>query len=89
MILDKNYVSVFENIKEQIRMAQHKALLNANREMIYLYWNIGKIINANSEWGNKFIDNLSKDIRSEFPSSKGFSTRNLKSMVRLSRISRS
>ena len=85
MILDKNYVSVFENIKEQIRMAQHKALLNANREMIYLYWNIGKIIDANSEWGNKFVDNLSKDIRREFPSSKGFSTRNLKSMVRFYR----
>lgn len=85
MILDKNYVSVFENIKEQIRMAQHKALLNANRELIYLYWNIGKIIDANSEWGNKFIDNLSKDIRREFPSSKGFSTRNLKSMVRFYR----
>ena len=85
MILDKNYVSVFENIKEQVRMAQHKALLNANREMIYLYWNIGKIIDANSEWGNKFVDNLSKDIRREFPSSKGFSTRNLKSMVRFYR----
>ena len=85
MILDKNYVSVFENIKEQIRMAQHKALLNANREMIYLYWNIGKIIDANSEWGNKFVDNLSKDISREFPSSKGFSTRNLKSMVRFYR----
>lgn len=85
MILDKNYVSVFENIKEQIRMAQHKALLNANREMIYLYWNIEKIIDANSEWGNKFVDNLSKDIRREFPSSKGFSTRNLKSMVRFYR----
>ncbi len=66
-------------------MAQHKALLNANREMIYLYWNIGKIIDANSEWGNKFVDNLSKDIRREFPSSKGFSTRNLKSMVRFYR----
>ncbi|WP_373144117.1 PDDEXK nuclease domain-containing protein [[Clostridium] innocuum] len=72
-------------MKEQIRMAQHKALLNANREMIYLYWNIGKIIDANSEWGNKFVDNLSKDIRREFPSSKGFSTRNLKSMVRFYR----
>lgn len=85
MKLDKNYVSVFENIKEQIRMAQHKALLNANKEMIYLYWSIGKIIDANSEWGNKFVDYLSKDIKSEFPSSKGFSTRNLKSMVRFYR----
>lgn len=63
-------------------MVQHKTLLNANREMIYLYWSIGKIIDVNSEWGNKFVDNLSKDIKREFPSSKGFSTRNLKSMVR-------
>lgn len=85
MKLDENYVSVFENIKKQIRMAQYKALLNANREMIYLYWSIGKIIDANSKWGNKFVDNLSKDIKREFPSSKGFSTRNLKSMVRFYR----
>ena len=53
--------------------------------MISLYRNIGKIIDTHSKWGNKFIDNLSKDIRNEFPSSKGFSSRNLKNMVRFYR----
>ena len=48
-MIDKSYVMVVENIKEQIRIAQHRAILNANKEMIILYWNIGKIINEHSE----------------------------------------
>ena len=39
-MLDTSYVSVVENIKEQIRSAQHRAILNANKEMLILYWNI-------------------------------------------------
>ena len=69
-MIDKSYVMVVENIKEQIRIAQHRAILNANKEMIILYWNIGKIINEHSEWGNKFLNNLSFEINNEFPSSK-------------------
>ena len=81
----ENYVTVVEDIKEQIRSAQHRAILNANKEMIILYWNIGKVINENSIWGNKFLRNLSFEIKKEFPSSKGFSIRNLKNMVRFYR----
>ena len=84
-MIDTSYVSVVENIKEQIRCAQHKAILNANKEMLILYWNIGKIINEHSEWGNKFLNNLSFEINNEFPSSKGFSVRNLKNMSRFYR----
>ena len=47
-MIDKSYVAVVEDIKEQIRNAQHRAILNANKEMLILYWNIGKIINENS-----------------------------------------
>ena len=47
---------------------------------IFMYWHIGKIILDNSEWGNKFIDNLSIDLKLEFPDSTGFSTRNLARM---------
>ena len=43
-------------------------------------WNIGKIIIANSKWGNKFIDNLARDIKLDFPNAKGYSVRNLKYM---------
>ena len=47
-MIDKSYIAVAEGIKEQIRSAQHRAILNANKEMIILYWNIGKVITENS-----------------------------------------
>ena len=48
-----------------------------------MYWHIGKIIVDNSKWGNKFIDNLSIDLKLEFPEVTGFSVRNLKYMKKL------
>ena len=51
-----------------------------NTEMIYMYWNIGKIISDNVKWGNKFIENLSIDLKTEFPEIQGFSSRNLRNM---------
>jgi len=41
------------NIKSQIKTAQYKAVLGANREQILLYWQIGKIIIANTKYGAK------------------------------------
>ena len=84
-MVEKSYVTIVENIKDQIRSAQHRAILNANKEMLILYWNIGKIINENSTWGSKFLNKLSSEISSEFPTAKGFSVRNLKNMVRFYR----
>ena len=84
-MIEKSYVTIVEDIKDQIRSAQHKAILNANKEMLILYWNIGKVINENSEWGNKFLRNLSTEISNEFPSTKGFSVSNLKNMARFYR----
>ena len=84
-MINKHYVTVVESIKEQIRCAKHKAILNANKEMLILYWNIGKIINEHSTWGSKFLKNLSEEIKNEFPSFKGFSVSNLKNMVRFYR----
>ena len=37
-MIEKSYVTVVEDIKEQIRSAQHRAILNANKEMLVLYW---------------------------------------------------
>ena len=50
--------------------------------MLILYWNIGKVIDEISVWGIKFLRNLSKEIRNEFPSAKGFSVSNLKNMAK-------
>lgn len=74
------YKQIFENIKIEVARSQYKAMQAINKELIYMYWNIGKIILTNSEWGNKFIDNLSIDLKLEFPNINGFSIRNLKNM---------
>ena len=84
-MIDKSYIAVVEDTKEQFRRAQHRAILNANKEMIILYWNIGKVITENSTWGSKFLRNLSNEIISEFTFSKGFSVSNLKNMAKFYR----
>ena len=50
-----------------------------------MYWRIGKLIGERSEWGNRFIDSLSGDIRLAYPGIRGFSVRSLKYMLRLAR----
>lgn len=60
-----------------------QAALSANREIILVYWSIGRDILAQQAalgWGAKVIDRLSQDLRREFPEIKGLSTRNLKYM---------
>jgi len=74
------YKEVFETIKQQVLKSQYKAMQAVNMELIYMYWNIGKIISENIEWGNKFVDNLSIDLKCEFPNIQGFSVRNLRNM---------
>lgn len=76
----------FGIIKKQIHTSQYKAIKSVNKELILLYWNIGNVILDNSEWGNKFIDSLAKDIKIEFPTLKGFSVRNLKYMRKFSEL---
>ena len=74
------YKNLLNEIKTQISVSKYNALKSVNREMIILYYNIGKMILSNIEWGNKFIDKLAKDLKSDFPGVKGISVRNLKYM---------
>ena len=78
-------VTTIQKIKEHIKLANQKTILYANREIILLYWQIGKILDEHGKWGNRFIDRISLEIRKEFPSLKGFSVRNLKNMLRFYR----
>ena len=83
MLMNGNeYFNIIESIKTEIKAAQYKAALSVNRELIMLYFNIGRIINEHKAWGNKFIDNLAADIKLEFPNAKGYSVRNLKYMAK-------
>ncbi len=83
--MNDKFIKAINEIKKEIRLAQYNAILNVNKEMILLYWNIGKIIIENSVWGNKFLTNLAHEIKKDFPLAKGFSERNLKCMVKFYR----
>ena len=76
----KGYQDLLSILKSQIRTAQVRAALAVNRELVLLYWGIGKQILARQledGWGTNVIERLSKDLRSEFPEMQGLSPRNL------------
>jgi predicted nuclease of restriction endonuclease-like (RecB) superfamily len=80
------YKDLFKDIKSQISNSRNKAIFTINKELILLYWNIGRIIIRSQQeegWGSKFIQRLSKDLKVEFPDIRGFSERNLKYMKKL------
>lgn len=80
---DKYYNQLLEELKTTIQQARLRAIVNVNTQMIKMYWDIGKSILARQNdkgWGAKVIDNLAKDLKTEFPDLKGISTRNLKYM---------
>ncbi len=77
---NQSYVNLLQNLKQEISTARIRAHLAVNKEMITLYWKIGnQILERQKEegWGTKVIENISKDLRKEFPEMKGLSARNL------------
>jgi predicted nuclease of restriction endonuclease-like (RecB) superfamily len=82
-LFPENYDEFLRSLKDRIRQAQVRAALAVNSEMVMLYWYIGREILQRQEaegWGAKVIDQLSKDLKREFPDNTGFSSRNLKYM---------
>lgn len=86
LINSDKYFQVLESVKARIQEAQYKAVLGANREQILLFWNIGNVIIENNKYGSGFIENLSRDIKSEFPTAKGYSERNLRYMRKFAEL---
>src|SRR6266571_3229669 len=75
-----NYATLLAEVKERIRAAQYAALRAVNKELIALYWDIGRMIVAqqqNKNWGRSIVEKLAEDLRQEFPGLSGFSARNL------------
>lgn len=73
-------MDLVNEIKREIAATQHRMVTNANRDLIILYWRIGKSLNEYKSWGSKFVGNLAFDIRQAFPNIRGFSARNLQYM---------
>ena len=81
MITNNEYSRWLDELKRNIRQCQIKAALTINRDLLYLYWALGKEIVEKQElarWGDGFITRLSKDLSAEFPEMKGWSERNLR-----------
>jgi predicted nuclease of restriction endonuclease-like (RecB) superfamily len=79
----QEYQSLLVSLKQRIQAAQVRAGLAVNRELVLLYWSIGREILARQQsegWGAKVIDSLSRDLRREFADMQGLSPRNLKYM---------
>ena len=77
------YADWLAELKTRIHTAQQRAALAVNRELVLLYWQIGRDIlarQAEQGWGAKVIERLAHDLRTAFPQMKGFSPRNLKYM---------
>src|SRR5579863_7233451 len=82
-LIPDSYGQFLADLKGRIRAAQLRASMAVNRELVLLYWQIGRDILDRQErenWGAKVIDRLAADLKRAFPDMKGFSRRNLKYM---------
>src|SRR3989304_541799 len=83
VIITAEYKSFLKEIKDRIYNAQYDALKAVNKELINLYWDIGRSIVAKQDelgWGKAIVETLAKDLQKEFPGMQGFSARNLWNM---------
>jgi predicted nuclease of restriction endonuclease-like (RecB) superfamily len=74
------YADWLADLKTRIHIAQQRAALAVNRELVLLYWQMGQDIlerQGREGWGAKVIERLAHDLRSAFPDMKGFSRANL------------
>ncbi len=79
-LLPTEYVALLSEIKERVRSAQYAALRSVNKELVVLYWDIGRMIvgrQVDGSWGKAVVERLAADLQVEFPGVGGFSSSNL------------
>ena len=83
LFANQEYENTLADLKKRIRESQLKAAVSVNKELISLYWSIGKTIVERQEkngWGTKLVEKLARDLQNEFPGVEGFSRRNVYNM---------
>ncbi|GJG89770.1 hypothetical protein tb265_49510 [Gemmatimonadetes bacterium T265] len=76
------YAAFFAEVAARVRAAHLKAVAAVNRELITLYWDLGREIVQRQQregWGAGVVARLAADLRREFPGARGFSERNVRS----------
>jgi hypothetical protein len=74
--LNTNYTQAIQSIKSAILQSRYRAAALANRELLSLYYGIGKSISENSRnhfWGTNAIETISAQLQQEMPGLRGFS----------------
>ena len=88
---DTDYDSVLTSLTQAIHASRHRALASVNRELVCLYWHIGRTIVEQQEtakWGDAVVTKLAEDLRLAFPEMKGFSRDNVFRMRQFSLMCR-
>lgn len=78
-----DYSAFLTEVKGRIQTARLQAGRAVNRELVMLYWDIGRGIVEKQQlagWGEAVVERLAADLRAEFPDMRGFSGRNLRDM---------
>lgn len=81
--LPSGYPELLQDLKGRIRTAQVRAAFAVSRELVLLYWSIGRDLSqrfGTEKWGGKIVERLAHDLQAEFPGVKGFRLRNLRYM---------
>jgi predicted nuclease of restriction endonuclease-like (RecB) superfamily len=88
--LDKDYASFFNEIKNQLKIAQLYTAKAVNTQVLQFYWQLGhdilRIQSLKKHWGNKLLEQLSHDMQALTPGLSGFSKRSLEYMRLLATI---
>ncbi len=78
--LPAGYADLLTGLKARVRAAQLRAAVSVNRELILLYWDIGKVIveaQKTKGYGKQVVERLAEDLQNEFPGMAGFSPQNV------------
>lgn len=77
------YNSIILELKQAILSSRLQAARLVNKELIVLYFSIGKKISETAKretWGSKVLDQIATELQRELPGLRGFSSGNLKKM---------
>ena len=83
MPINDPYLQFVQDVKQQILQSRYHAARLVNKELLLLYYNIGKMLHEKikqAKWGDKALQNISAQLQKELPGLRGFSAQNLKKM---------
>jgi predicted nuclease of restriction endonuclease-like (RecB) superfamily len=75
-----DYHQLLTAVKLRVREAQYRALQQVNQQQMQLYWDLGQLIAERQQhdgWGKSVVENLARDLQTEFVGMSGFSASNL------------